>query len=248
MDNSIYTILASSVGGFDNLAVISNNVANSNTVGYKVDTAVFSQYITPDVSDTISMPNDFSVASNQQQGTFKTTSRRFDFAIGKDGFFAVQTPLGIRYTRRGEFMLDQDGVLVTHEGYPVLNNANTYITLAPEDKEPSVSAEGVIYVYNGIDRLTKEQRGTIGVFRFESPKFLRKTQDALFVADLAGPPTINASPEIVQGSLEESNVNPITEISQLIEVQRNADISASLIEGIYGIYKNATKIMAKQTI
>ena len=248
MDNSIYTVLAGNVGVFNNLTTIANNVANNNTYGYKADTSMFSQYITKDINDKNAMPNDFTTVSDFKEGALKVTNRPLDFAINGVGFFAVQTPLGVRYTRKGDFRLNNENILVTPEGYPVLSDGGDNIMFDINDREPLVSAEGIVYVYNGADRSNPEQRGTIGVFNFLNSKLLRKAGDNLFMSDIPGEIQENINYKIVQNAVEESNVNSIMEMNKLIQVQRQAEISTSLTDGIYSVYKNAYRVISKQTM
>ncbi len=236
MDNSIYTLLAGEVGIFNNLNVVSKNVASANLVGYKKDQMLFKEYLTKDIKDANSMPNDISTLADLTQGNIRLTNRSFDLAINGNGFFMVQTPLGIRYTRNGHFTKDANNLMVTTQGYPVLSIDGNQIIFEDNDEEPEITSDGNLYIRG-------EQRGQIGVVNFENPKLLRKVGENLFISDL--PAELSDSYSVKQGALEESNVSPITEITRLIELQRLLETSSSLIDGIYTMHKSAYKAMSK---
>ncbi|CAL7961237.1 Flagellar basal body protein [Alphaproteobacteria bacterium] len=237
MDNGIYNILSGQMGVFNNLNVVANNVANTNTYGYKTDMMLFQQYLTKDVHDVNAMPNDISTISDYKEGPVKVTNRSLDFSIYGQGFFMVQTPLGIRYTRNGHFSRNTDNVLVTTEGYPVLSMDGDQIVFQIDDGEPATTGDGSVYV-------GAEPRGVLGVVHFSNPKLLRKAENGLFISDI--PSEISQQHKVVQGTLEESNVTPILEMNKLIELHRQSELSSSLMDGIYSVQKSAYRAFSKQ--
>jgi flagellar basal-body rod protein FlgF len=219
------------------LDAISNNLANVDTTGYKRDITVsknFSElllrrtnadgvYQTPfgsaDAAPVIGKLG-LGVETNEnytdfEQGSFKATDTKTDFALGGQGFFAVQTPDGERYTRNGNFFLGKEGVLETKDGYPVLGE-NGVIRLA--DDKFMVREDGKIYDETGkeVDRLK--------IVRFDNERYLKKTGESMYnTNDIAGPFHIaegNERPRILQGYTETSNVNVVNEMVQMIEVNR----------------------------
>lgn len=219
------------------LDAISNNLANVDTTGYKRDISVsksFSElllrrtnadgvYQTPfgsaDAAPVIGKLG-LGVETNEnytdfEQGSFKATDTKTDFAMGGQGFFAVQTPGGERYTRNGNFFLGKEGILETKDGYPV-QGENGAIRLA-NDKF-LVREDGKIYSQDGqeIDRLK--------VVRFDNERYLKKTGESFYTAnDISGPAHIaegDERPRILQGYTETSNVNVVNEMVQMIEVNR----------------------------
>ena len=220
------------------LDAISNNLANVDTTGYKRDITVsksFSELLirrtnfdgvyetsvgSADAAPIIGKLG-LGVETNENytdfsQGSFKATSSNTDFAFGGKGFFAVETPLGERYTRDGNFILGKEGILVTKEGYPVLGE-NGYIYM--ENDKCSVNEEGVITSENEnkvIDRFK--------VVRFDNERYLKKMGANLYSTnDIAGPAHIaegSERPKFMQGFIETSNVNVVNEMVQMIEVNR----------------------------
>jgi flagellar basal-body rod protein FlgF len=219
------------------LDAISNNLANVDTTGYKRDISVsksFSElllrrtnadgvYKTPfgsaDAAPVIGKLG-LGVETNEnytdfEQGSFKATDTKTDFAMGGQGFFAVQTPDGERYTRNGNFFLGKEGILETKDGYPVLGE-NGVIQLA-NDKF-LVREDGKIYSQDGqeVDRLK--------VVRFDNERYLKKIGESFYTTnDISGPAHIaegDERPRILQGFTETSNVNVVNEMVQMIEVNR----------------------------
>ncbi|MBN1114524.1 MAG: flagellar hook basal-body protein, partial [Oligoflexia bacterium] len=156
MSKGIYTALSGAISQNQKLDVLSNNIANVDTVGFKKDEPVFKEYVTAlekeetviDVPRVEFKPSDFyhlhgndksfvsldDVVTNHETGRFRRTGNTLDFALNGEGFFEVNTPLGLRYTRAGNFSLDPVGRLVTEDGYPVMA-VPTPEKITPEQRE-----------------------------------------------------------------------------------------------------------------
>ena len=145
------------------------------------------------------------------QGPIKKTDNPFDLAQEGDGFFCVQTPEGIRYTRNGHFTLDSQGILATQDGYPVLGNGGE---ISIDGQHFSVDIQGNVSVDGAqVDKLR--------IVEFEDPLVLEKVGDTLFTA--RDPNSIQEEPDGVQvrqGFLELSNVDPVRMMTEMIEVLR----------------------------
>ena len=237
MDNSVYTILAGEVGVLNNLAVVSNNVSNANTVGFKSDMMLFEKHLTDDVKTKNTMPSDVATLSNQKNGSLQNTGNPLDLAIVGAGFFKVQTPNGIRYTRGGSFYRNVDGVLSTSSGYPLLTIDNDTINFNENDLDPEISEDGTVSV-NG------DVRATIGVVEFENQKLLRKSGDGLFQSDVEGDFASNFV--IKNKMLESSNVEPIKEMVKMIELQRKMEVNTGFISSVYTSQRAAFKTFSRQ--
>ena len=133
MTNSIYATISRQDGLLKELQVVANNIANTNTTGYKTDRAVFAEYLVSTGNDTPSLSMGALAGHNFDltQGTVKFTGGQFDVAIQGDGFFAVQTPGGERLTRAGSFQVSADGTLITPDGASVLDSGQTPILARP---------------------------------------------------------------------------------------------------------------------
>ena len=136
--------------------IVSNNMANMNTVGYKQDNALFTSYVNQTEKavgiglQPLFFTQDFADYQDFIEGAFKNTGNTFDVAIKGDGFFCVETKDGEKYTRKGQFTLDKDGALVTSAGEYVLSENNAPIFIAPDEKEITISESGDVISENGV--------------------------------------------------------------------------------------------------
>ena len=220
------------------LDAISNNLANVDTTGYKRDITVSKNFPellirrmnadgvyhtavgSADAAPVIGRLG-LGVETNEnytvfEQGSFRETGVKSDMALGGEGFFAVQTPAGERYTRNGNFFIGKEGILETKDGYPVLGE-NGIITV--KDDAFFVNDDGVLIAQDDgrqIDRLR--------IVRFDNERYLKKTGESLYMTGtVSGPPHIaegNERPRVIQSFVEMSNVNVVNEMVQMIEVNR----------------------------
>ncbi len=156
--------------------------------------------------------------NNMSQGPIKKTGNRLDLAIKGSGYFAVLTPAGIKYTRDGVFSLNQAGELVTQNGYPVLSTLKKPIFLNERGSDITISSSGEISL---TDPQTGDPMysGTILIVNFKNPQYLSKYGDTLFSeTKSSGAPVKNQDPDILQGYIEESNVNEIKCMVQMINI------------------------------
>ncbi len=149
-----------------------------------------------------------------------TTDNVYDFAVHGEGFFRVQTPGGLRYTRDGRFIRDAQNNLTTVEGFQVLNNANQPIRLPEGDL--AVRPDGSIFV-NGA------AAGQLGLSRFQNPRSeLTRDRGNLF----SGPAqsTSQEPVQVVQGALEMSNANPTRLMTEMVEVARSYEAAQKMVQ------------------
>jgi flagellar basal-body rod protein FlgG len=229
------------------LDAISNNLANVDTAGFKRDVSVsksFSELLlrrteadgvyktsmgSADAAPVIGKLG-LGVETNEnftefEQGSFRATSSATDLALGGEGFFAVETPLGERYTRNGNFLLGKEGILETKDGYPLLGE-NGYIHV--EDDKFMINEDGMIYSKEGefIDR--------VRVVRFENDRYLKKMGNSLWSSnEISGDAYIaegKERPKMLQGYMETSNVNVVNEMVRMIEVNRAYEANQKTIQ------------------
>ena len=229
------------------LDAISNNLANVDTAGYKRDVAVsksFSElllrrteadgvYKTPfgsaDAAPIIGKLG-LGVETNEnftefEQGSFRATNSATDLALGGEGFFVIETPLGERYTRNGNFLLGKEGILETKDGYPLMGE-NGYIRV--EDDKFMVNEDGMIYTKDGefIDR--------VKVVRFDNDRYLKKMGNSFWASNaISGDAYIAEGaerPKMIQGYMETSNVNVVNEMVKMIEVNRAYEANQKTIQ------------------
>jgi flagellar basal-body rod protein FlgG len=234
MIRGLYTAASGMLAQTKVMDVLANNLANVNTVGYKKDIVVLSSF--PNVEAMReggdNVPPDRKVGRIEygvlidtfhtvfEEGPLMETTGKLDFAIEGNGFFVVNTPQGERYTRDGAFTMNADGYLVTKDGHIVLGE-NGPIRLSPGDV--SVDEKGNI-INNGqlVDRLR--------IVDFSDYNALRKQGDNLFYLDNAvNTQIVSATGRIRQGYLEESNVNSVKEMVNMISVMRNYESNQKVV-------------------
>src|ERR1700712_4040261 len=213
MDNSLLVSLSQQLAAYRSMDVIANNIANASTPGFKRETAKFEEYVThvrPSETQkgpqALSFVKDAGVVRDVSQGEMNITGANLDFAINGKGFFAVQTPNGMRYTRDGHFSLNQDGQLVTSNGYAVQGDGGN-ITITPDDGNVSVGPDGTISsILNG----AANQIAKLQVVTFPNERAMAKQGTNLYSTTQAATPSTEST--VAQRMLEGSNVKPVIEI------------------------------------
>ena len=198
------------------LDVIANNLANANTPGYRAERVQFSDWLSRQTGHrmrrpaaaTIAYAQDRATWREQQAGALTRTANPLDLAIAGDGYFTVRTPRGTRLTRDGRFGLMPNGTLADSAGDPVLNTAGQPIQLAPSDTHITIAGDGTMSSENG-------QIGKIAVVRPTDPMRLTAEGNTLMRADTPTAPV--AAPKIVQGAIEDSNVQPVLEMTRMMD-------------------------------
>jgi len=202
------------------LDVLANNLSNMNTSGFKGEKVMFIEHLTRSrggeriLGEKFTYVRDIATLRDTREGPISETGNPLDVAIAGEGYFAIRTDVGERYTRNGHFRLDEAGQLVTQTGDPVLSNNGQPFFFGPQDSKITISMDGTVSTNNG----------TVGKLRLvnvENEQTMRKVGSSLFAADTEVKDVEN--PTIVQNALESSNVQPILEMSKLIDTQRAYD-------------------------
>jgi flagellar basal-body rod protein FlgF len=215
------------------LDVVANNIANTDTTGFKVE-SVMSAADPTYPARTLGGPQpvqfvlDKGLARDFSQGSLERTNAPLDLAIQGKGFFRISTASGERYTRDGRFTTDAQGRLITQTGDPVLDASGSPITLDPTASPPSIGRDGTISQL-APGATTPVIVGKVGVVTFDNRGDLSKQGDGLYVNNGTGP--ANPAPDAImqQGMLESSNVQPIVQITELIRINRAYDSISQMI-------------------
>lgn len=253
MENTLLIGLSKQVALRRELDVVSNNVANINTTGFKADQAVFEEYLMPVAraddfvgrDRRLSYTQDRATWHDMGQGSVQMTGNPLDVAVDGNAFLTVQTPRGERYTRNGAMQINAQGQLVTSEGYPVLG-ANGPIVFQRDDSGISISADGTISVREGINATVDSVRGRLRLATFAQPQQLTKDGSSTFVAPAGVVPQPAAEgTRVVQGAIEKSNVRAVVEMTRMIEVTRAYSQLASLLQQQGDLRKTAIERLAE---
>ncbi len=219
METPTYIALSRQMVLRNQMDVVANNIANASTPGFKAEMMLMSEVELPaERGVDLSYVQDFATARDFSPGSVRATGNPLDLAVQGDGFFAVQTPDGVRYTRVGRFQLDANGTLVTSQGYPVLAGGGP-VTLDPDDGPVYVAEDGSISTDLAFGGQQQVVAGKLDLVDFADRGQLTPAQDNLF--DAKGQQPTAATGKIAQGMLEDSNVRPIIEMTSLIEVTRS---------------------------
>lgn len=241
MNRGIYPILSGALAHERRMQVFANNMANVNTAGFKQDEqafkAIFPRYqsVAPIAGQTMGLAQQIMarpfgptervfVAPHQIKTTFepgriRLTGNPLDVAIQGRGFFEVETPQGLRYTRNGMLSLDNQRRLVTGLGYPVMGTKGE-IKIPPGKVE--ITPQGDI-------RVDDKPVATIRVLEFPDDAMPQKSSDGLFFSEKG---TVAKNPQIQVGHIEESNVNSIGEMVKMIQGMRNYESTQKLIQAL----------------
>ncbi len=228
--------------------VTSNNLANMSTTGYNTRRAEFADLHyqqatragTINAADGTTLPTGVqlglgvrpaSVSVILSQGSLSQTGGDLDVAIEGQGYLEVTLPSGLSgYTRDGALKRSADGLIVTSDGYPVAPD----ITIPDDARSLSINAEGEVYAYFN-DRVAPELLGQFSLAGFSNEKGLEAIGSNLFLETAASGSAINATPgedglgALRQGYLEDSSVDAVREVTELIEAQRGYELNAKVI-------------------
>jgi flagellar basal-body rod protein FlgF len=227
MENTSYVALSREAALWRQMAVVANNMANANTPGFKAEQVMFTSYLAKTKSDTspfgrsMSFVQDLGVLHDTREGPLTQTGDSLDLAIHGPGYYTVDTPAGPRYTRDGHFQLDSNGMVVTSSGYPLMQASGNPIVLAPGESSITVAGDGTVSTENG-------QIGQLQVVNFANEQELQPLGDGTYSTTQTPTPLAHAS--IVQGMLEQSNVQPIGEMTGMLNILRNYEGVMNMIQ------------------
>ena len=231
MDRMIFLAMSAARQMMNGQAQAANNLANANTTGFKADfdayraMPLFGDGVPTRVFALAERPGvDFST------GTIETTGNDLDVAINGEGFIAVQAPDGAEaYTRAGEFQLTPTGQLLTSDGLPVLGNGGP-IALPPS-QTILIGTDGSISTRPaGQEASTLAQVDRLRLVKPADMRQVIKGEDGLFRQRDGNPMPIDANVTVTQGTLERSNVNPVTQMISMIENARQYEMAVKAMD------------------
>jgi len=243
VENAAYIGLSRQMTLRRELDIAANNIANADTTGFKVEQLLLGTEIGNRARNDAIRPGasfvlDKGVGRDFSQGSLEQTGRSLDFAIDGEGvFFRLQDGAGEAYTRDGAFTIGPQGVLVTKEGLPVLGDGGP-VTMDPAGGSITVADDGNI----SQDGVTI---GRLQLARFDNLAVLSKEGDGLYRNASNAVPIDAAGAQVRQGMLEGSNVNPLIEITNLIEITRAYDRASKLIENVSELSRRSVERLGR---
>lgn len=223
MDNAIYAALTRQISLSREMDAVANNLANMSTNGYRAERVLFAEYVK--ASDgplgSLSMATVNPRFLDRNEGPLNRTGGAFDLAIVDDNaFFQVQTQDGPRLTRAGSFAPTPEGALVSMDGHPLLDAGGAPVFVPIGGEDVVVSDDGTVSVDGALV-------AQVGLFAVEDPAALRHSGGVLFEALTEAQPAVGA--RVTQGFIEGSNVDPVSEVTRMIDVQRAYELSTALL-------------------
>lgn len=237
MENLSYIGLSSQLAIQQQMNMAANNIANMSTPGYKSQNALFVDYLTRPVNKGgINQVDNQTSYRNMSAGPMQQTNNPLDFALSGNGYFAVQTPDGVKYTRDGSFSLNANRELIDKSGNKVMGEGGP-ITIPAEAAMIKMSPEGEVSTEAGAI-------GRIKVVDIEDAQNMQRGGDNLFsMKNVRERPVENL--KIMQGMLEGSNVNPVLEMNRMIELLRSFQSAQRIVQNdhdrIRGMIEKLTK-------
>ena len=235
MQSSLYVALSAQVAMERRLNTIANNVANMNTGGFRADEVKFEEILSLAAKENVSFASSGQNFISRRTGPMTKTDNPLDVAIQGDGWFAFQGPSGPIYTRDGRFKMNENGDLLTVDGYRVLDAGGAPIALDPMAGSPIVGRDGT--VSQGTNQV-----GAIGVFNLRSESKLTRFGNSGVLSSIPGDVVQDfTSNGVQQGFSEGSNVNPVLEMTKMIAVQRSFDSAATTIQESESTFMDAIR-------
>lgn len=223
MDNASYTALTRQSGLMQEMRTLANNIANASTTGFRAEGVMFSEHVSAlgPAMESLSMATATVRDTVTTQGALSQTGGTFDLAIEGDGFFLIETPNGQRLTRAGAFQPNENGDLVTPDGYQVLDAGGAPVFVPQGVGTIGISPDGTISAGG-------QPIGQIGLVVPVDPTQMVREGGVMFDAQGGFEPTLDG--RMIQGFLEDANVNPILQVSRMIEVQRAYELGQSFLD------------------
>lgn len=223
MDNAAYITLTRMSGLRREMQVIAHNIANVSTTGFRREGVVFSEFVVGAErhEPSLSMALGNTRQTYQMQGALSQTGGTFDIAIEGEGFFLLETARGPRLTRAGVFTPGPAGELVNMDGHALLDAGGAPVFVPPDARAVALARDGT-FSADG------QPFAQIGLVRPVDPVSMSREAGTLFVVEGEIAPV--EAPMLLQGFIEESNVNPVIELARMIEVQRAYERGQKLLE------------------
>jgi flagellar basal-body rod protein FlgF len=237
MQSSLYVALSGQVALQKRLDTIANNIANMNTGGYRAEEVSFSTIL----SRAGATPTAFATSGenyiSRRAGEITSTGNPLDIAVQGNGWFGLQTPDGLAYTRDGRLHIDASGALKSVNNYPIVDAGGAGILLDPSGGPPVISQDGMI-LQNG------RQVGAVGLFSIDASARLSRYDNSSAMSSLPGTPVLDFTANgVMQGMSEGSNVNPVLEMTKMIDVTRSFESASNAIQSTESSLQEAIKTL-----
>lgn len=240
MPSDLYVALSGQITMDERLATVANNVANMRTAGFRAETVQFSSVFSSTRAESVAFATVGESHLDRAAGPVEATGNPLDIAIVGEGWFGIQTPAGLAYTRDGRFTLSEAGDLTTLHGYNVVDDGGAPIVLDPNAGAVDIGPDGLM-LQNGV------AAGNLGLFALAgNAKLTRYGDSAVLSATPAEPMEDRLANGVRQGFRENSNVNPVRAITELIEVQRAFEFGNSAVRDRHQTLQQAVRTLGAE--
>jgi flagellar basal-body rod protein FlgF len=231
VSSGIYVATAGAVAQSNALDATANNIANASTAGFHGDRVTFREALTQARSPDVASVGAGMARVDSQAGALTPTENPLDLALEGDGYFGVQTPNGPRYTRAGNFQLDEARNLVTSDGLAVRGQGGKPINIPPDAGDIAIATDGTVSAGGN-------ELGKVELVRF-TPNQMKREGGTLFSA--TGRPAAGDAPKVRSGMLESSNVNVVRGVVDLVKVSRTYESLMRMIQNYHDIESRAAR-------
>ncbi|MEI4473455.1 flagellar hook-basal body complex protein [Frigidibacter sp. MR17.24] len=222
MDNAVYALLNRQAGLLHEFEVVANNIANASTTGFRREGVIFAEHVRAleKVEPDLALADAAGRVIDLVQAPLKRTGGTMDFAIEGEGFFQVGTPEGIQLTRAGAFVLNDAGDVVLADGSRLLDAGGAPVSVPLGAGQLTLAPDGTLSGSAG-------PIAQLGLVMPADPIGLRHTAGTRFAVEGGTVPAENG--RMLQGFVEGSNVDAVTEVARMIEVQRGYELGQTLL-------------------
>ena len=241
MQSSFYVGMSGQLAIEKRLQTIANNVANMNTAGFREEKVTFETVLSNTGDTPVAFATEGQTYLSRRSGDLTKTDNPLDVAVQGDAWLAVKTPSGVAYTHDGRLKIGPSGEVQSVNNFPVLDAGGSSMILDPSAGPPTIAADGMM-TQGG------RQVGAIGLFSIDPDAKLTRALNSGVIPDKAATPVLDfTNTGVVQGFVEGSNVNPIQEISKLIEIQHALDSVTQMSETSDSTLQDAIKTLGSST-
>jgi len=240
METPTYVALSKQTAMTRDFNVLANNIANASTTGYRGEHMLFQEYLARTGSiglrDKISFVQDLGTVRDTHDGALAVTDNPLDLALQGPGYMVLGNPGQELFTRTGIFHLDATRQVVTSDGYPLLQENGRPIVIPQGAERIRISGDGIVATEQG-------EAGRIRLVRFASEQAMRVAGSGLYATDQTALPATDT--KVTQGALESSNVQPVLEITRMIQMSREYQMVQNMLDLEHTRQLNAFNRIAK---
>lgn len=235
MLSKLYVGLSAQLAYQRRLETVANNVSNLSTAGYRAEEVSFASIVSHTSSDPVSFASKGDNYISRRQGEMTKTGNPLDIAVTGDAWLGIETPAGRVMTRDGRMTMTPTGELRSVDGYRILDAGGTAIQLNPAAGPPAIARDGAI-TQGG------QQVGAIGLFQIPADAKLTRFENSGVIPDKPAIAQLDFNAAgIMQGFTERSNVNPVKELTRMIELQRSFDAVSTTLNDVEGSLTEAIR-------